>query len=134
MVGACFEHCSTNMEYGIESSGNTLEYGTTMVQAWLVELLYYSIHLNLFFLLVRCSYQLSYWSSGIGAEDRSIDSLVLRLSVLFIVGFTLHGEGQRTHLIEFQGTFCYIPSKLPSSTCILCACCWRVSVTANITT
>ena len=47
---------------------------------------------------------MSYWSSGIGAEDRFIDSSVLRLD-LFVVGFTLHGEGQRTHFVEFQGTF-----------------------------
>ena len=69
MVGACFEHCSTNMEYGIESSGNTLEYGTTMVQAWLVELLYYSILLNLFFfagqmLLPTELLELWHWSRG----------------------------------------------------------------------
>ena len=47
---------------------------------------------------VRCSYQLSHWSSGIGAEDRwYIDTAHFSgwISLVYIyIGFTLHGECQ----------------------------------------
>ena len=46
-----------------------------------------------FWILVRCSYQLSHWSSGIGAEDRwylSIDAFRISGWISQSVGFTLH--------------------------------------------
>ena len=78
----------------IESSRNT---GTSMVQHGQLNL--YTSDSGFFECWSMLLRQLSYWSSGIGAEDRSTDSSILRLD-LFVVGFTLHGEGQRTHFIE----------------------------------
>ena len=53
-------------------------------------------------MLVRRSYQLSHWSSGIGAEDRCYISIdIAQFAGWISVGFTLHGECQSTKVPRY---------------------------------